>query len=209
MIVSGGGDERLLRAGKFPCLHKRELGWKCQRIDRIEARSRIDASHAEGFHAFLEAVRAEIKELPGVHGKGFVADSHNELVVTDSQRQADAGEARVIRAERVVVGDRSWRTDENRLTRSHIDAECMRAGGRRARRERGRSGDEAVRIARAISKYSGDLSRDADVLGEGARKKTLRTPGARAPRNVDLLETAGSPDVGLRGPSRIVNCGRD
>ena len=57
------------------------------------------------------------------------------LSLANYLRLADAGEARVIRAERVVVGDRSWRTDENRLTRSHIDAECIGAAPRRARRQ--------------------------------------------------------------------------
>src|SRR2546426_1767026 len=129
-MVSGGGDEWLLRAGKFPRLYERKPRWERQRIDRIEARSGIDAGHAEGLHAFLEAVRAEIKELPGVHGKGFVPDSQNELVVTDAQRQADACEARVILAERVVIADCSWHADKNRRTRSHIDAECIGAATR-------------------------------------------------------------------------------
>ena len=65
-------------------------------------------------------------------------------------------------------------------------------------------------IARGIGKLSGDLSCVTDVLGKGARKsKTIRTTGACAARHVDLLETVGSSDVGLRGPGRIVNGGRD
>src|SRR6266496_2075328 len=149
-MVSCSGDERLLRAGEFPCLCKRKLGWECQRIDGIEACGGIDACHAEGLHAFLEAMRPEIKELPGVHGKGFVPDDQNELVVAHAQRQADACEARVMLAERVVVAERSRRADKNRRTGKHVDAECIGAAAGYARREGSRRSNEAAEITRAI-----------------------------------------------------------
>src|SRR6267143_2276324 len=171
VILARRADERPLRAGELPWLHKRELGWECQRIDRMKARGRIDASYAEGLHSLLETVRAEIKQLPGVHGKGFVPHNQNELVISDPQRQADACEARVMLAERVVVADCSWRADKNRRTRSHIDAECIGAAAAGcARRKGSRRGNEAVDITRNIGKVSRDLSCVTDVLGESAWK---------------------------------------
>src|SRR5712691_9877473 len=47
-------------------------------------------------------------------------------------------------AERVVIADCRWPADKNRRARSHIDAECIGAATRRARRRRGRSGNEAA-----------------------------------------------------------------
>src|SRR5438067_695563 len=83
---------RMLRAGETAGFHKGQFRRECRGIAGITHGGRVDARHAERFHAFFEAVGAEVEKLPGVDRKSAMADYQHEFVVADAQRQPHGGE---------------------------------------------------------------------------------------------------------------------